>query len=324
MRDWLERLVWGQPAVLNCGRDADQDAFEVSPIAMSSPDTLFVCEDEFQEEPDFRDLFGAILEHRRKPLYWQLLAPWSEANTEEKRWLAEFSKRRGSPIPDATDEELWRLYALSRVNEILLLRFQHGRADGTDYPGPEISLNEYVLFMESLGLRAVDQNCFAPFYHEIIEVEQSDDPDAPIEVVSTFWPSLMLGEMMFSRAGVWVTGGTRHVRKEIAESSTLYWAFRRKNRPFQDLSLGWGSNSQWRTSFRRDYRIGPTLHFNVDAKHILGGDSNELDRDDLTANERLELLVNRCFITVDKPHTDLWPYDDTFCLASQIKGEEPR
>lgn len=25
MRDWLERLAWGQPAVLGCGRDADQD-----------------------------------------------------------------------------------------------------------------------------------------------------------------------------------------------------------------------------------------------------------------------------------------------------------
>ena len=24
MRDWLERLAWGQPAVLDCGRDADQ------------------------------------------------------------------------------------------------------------------------------------------------------------------------------------------------------------------------------------------------------------------------------------------------------------
>ena len=24
MRDWLERLAWGQPAVLDCGRDAVQ------------------------------------------------------------------------------------------------------------------------------------------------------------------------------------------------------------------------------------------------------------------------------------------------------------
>jgi len=29
MRDWLERLAWGQPAVLDCGRDAYQDTIEM-------------------------------------------------------------------------------------------------------------------------------------------------------------------------------------------------------------------------------------------------------------------------------------------------------
>ena len=61
---------------------------------------------------------------------------------------------------------------------------------------------------------------------------------------------------MFSRAGVAVCGGKDYIQPEIAMSSTIYWAFRRKYRPYSDLSHGWGSNSQWRTSFRRDYRIG--------------------------------------------------------------------
>lgn len=32
MRDWLERLARGQPAVLDCGRDADQHAFEIRTV----------------------------------------------------------------------------------------------------------------------------------------------------------------------------------------------------------------------------------------------------------------------------------------------------
>ncbi len=210
-------------------------------------------------------------------------------------------------------EDLWRLYALGRVNEVLLLRFQRGRAEGTDWPGPKVSLDEYVWFAESLGMTVAGSQSFSPFYHEIVEVAQADNEEQPVTVLSTFWPCLMLGDMLFSRAGVRVSGGSRFVHKEIAESSTLYWAYRRKNRPYQDLSHGWGSNSQWRTAFRRDYRVGQGFYYNVDGKHDLGAsEPAEEDRDDLTREERIELLTNRCFVTTMKPHCDLWPYDDRF------------
>jgi hypothetical protein len=121
----------------------------------------------------------------------------------------------------------------------------------------------------------------------------------------------LLGDMVFSRAGVRVSGGRRFIRKDVAESSTLYWAFRRKNRPSQDLSHGWGSNSQWRTRFRRDYRLGEEFHYNVDGKHDLAAPEPAAeDRDGLAREERIELLTNRCFIRTVKPHSDLWPYDD--------------
>ena len=93
------------------------------------------------------------------------------------------------------------------------------------------------------------------------------------------------------------------INKEIAENSTLFWAFRRRNRPTEDLSVGWGHNSQWRTVFRRDYHIGGIFYFNVDA---------EGDRDgnhELTEFERRELLVHRCFITVNRTDIDIFPYD---------------
>jgi hypothetical protein len=266
----------------------------------------------YSTQANYRELFDVIHGKHSRPLYWHVIAPWVESHAGEREWLRSFTSRHRSPIPQADVEDLWRLYALSRVNETLLLGFQHGRADGTDWLGTRISSDEYVRFAESLGLTVTDSRSFSPFYHEIVEVEEARDTDQPVKLVATLWPCLMLGDMIFSRAGVRVSGGRQCIRKDVAESSTLYWAFRRKNRPFQDLSHGWGSNSQWRTRFRRDYRIDQELYYNVDGKHDLATREPAEDRDGLTRGERIELLTNRCFVTTTKPHDDLWPYDDMF------------
>ncbi|GET43256.1 hypothetical protein [Microseira wollei] len=86
---------------------------------------------------------------------------------------------------------------------------------------------------------------------------------------------------------------------------------------YQALSKVWGSNSQWRTTFRRDYRIGNLLYYNVDGEknlHLAQSDSQE--DDSLELHERLELLKHRCFITVNKSHDDLYPYRDSYCEAA--------
>jgi hypothetical protein len=233
------------------------------------------------------ELFDSLHNTLNGSVYCDIVAPWVESHPGEREWLRAFASRHGEPIPPADDEDLWRLYAFSRVNEILLLGFQHGRADGSDWPGPKISLDEHKRFAESIGLTVANPEVFSPFYHEIVEVDESSDEDQPLEYASTVWPCLMLGNMVFSRAGVRVAGGAKWISKEVAESSTLYWALRRKNRPFQDLSHGWGHNSQWRTSFRRDYRIGDEFHYNVDGKHdIAGPKSTTYDRVGLTREER--------------------------------------
>lgn len=252
---------------------------------------------------DIRGLFEAFHEFEGGSLYGQLLAPWVDANPDVRAWLTAFATRSGDPIPPASDKEMWELYALSRVSQTLLLRFQSGRADGTDWPGPQITLAEYTAFMVSLGFTVADVNQFSPFYHEIVAVEQHPDDIVPTTVSDVVWPCVMLGNMLFSRAGVRVTSGRRFIDKPVAETSVLYWAFWRKNRPYQDLSHGWGSNSQWRTTFRHDYRIADTLHFNVDEKPVPPED------DGLTPAERIELVTHRCFVTCEKPHNDLWPYD---------------
>ncbi|WP_437757186.1 hypothetical protein [Sorangium sp. So ce1389] len=259
----------------------------------------------------YRELHGALLGYEGGSLYADVLAPWIEANAGERSWLRSFVSRRGSPVPVAESEDLWRLYALSRVNQVLLLRFQRGSADGSDWPGPPVSPDEYVGFAEALGLSVAQATSFSPFYHEIVEVEPADDRREPVSLLGYSWPCLMLGDMLFSRAGVRVRGGREIVRKDVAEASTLYWAYWRKSRPHADLSDGWGSNSQWRTSFRRDYRVGQALYYNVDGKHDLGVPEPTAEYDDgLTREERVELLTHRCFITTAKQHDDLYPYDD--------------
>jgi len=204
---------------------------------------------------------------------------------------------------------------LSRVNDTLLLSFQPAPVGASDRR-PEISLDEYTAFMTAIGLHPVREAGFSPFFHEIVKVEQHPDVDAPIVVSGEYWPSLMLGNMMFSRAGVIVTSGREHIHKETAETSTMYWTFRRKTRPCYDLSVGWGSNSQWRTSFRRDYRIGRSFYFNVDGSNDLSLASPGKDRDDLTPQERLELLLHRCFIRGADPHEALFPFDDAYRITT--------
>ena len=130
---------------------------------------------------------------------------------------------------------------------------------------------------------------------------------------------------MFSRAGVRVRGGSRHVLKDAAEHSTLCWAHRRKNRPYQDLSHGWGHNSQWRTCFRWDLMLDGVLTYN--AAEVGQSDGVDLttwtDTADpcrvgetlepqLTVEQRRELLTNRCFITIPEPAPigDHYPYRD--------------
>jgi hypothetical protein len=269
-------------------------------------------------QAEYRELYDLVHARDRQPLYWRVLAPWVEAHAAERDWLRSFASRTGNPVPPAELEDLWRLYALSRVNETLLLSFQRGRADGTNWPGPKVSLDEYVRFVESLGLTVAQTQSFSPFYHEIVEVDQTEKDDEPVTLVSASWPCLMLGDMMFSRAGVRVSGGKKFIQKEVAEASTLYWAYRRKNRPYQDLSRDWGSNSQWRTSFRRDYLLGRVVHYNVDGRRDLSRlEPMAKDRDGLTQLERIELLTNRCFITVTKAHSDSWPYDDQYSVAAE-------
>ena len=123
----------------------------------------------------------------------------------------------------------------------------------------------------------------------------------------------------------------------VAEQSTLYWAHRRLQRPTDDLSVGWGHNSQWRTAFRRDYADDEHYYFNVDGDMDIGGpvprwntaasrarwDGRDPGHDPahpLPLEARRELLVHRCFVRSTPPDVDHFPYKDTLTVK---KSESP-
>jgi hypothetical protein len=254
------------------------------------------------DQETYRELYDAMLDYEDDELYRDVVAPWLTRQDGERRWLDAFARRSGTPIPEASTEDLWRLYALSRIVQLLELSFMTPQSEGGWGVKP-IRPDEFAVFMDTLGLQKIERPDFHPFFHEVVSVDPTTDDDAPVTIAGECWPGYMLGPLLLSRAGCAVTAGARHLTKSIAEHSTLYWTFARHNRPYSDLSDGWGSNSQWRTTFRRDYHLDGVLHYNVDANPKAPPRLEELDE-----QEKLELLRHRCFVTCPKPDEELWPY----------------
>jgi hypothetical protein len=261
--------------------------------------------------PRFRELFNDISQYKGHSLFQDVLARWlGPARFAVDELQRRFSRFAPSNCKDEGAQlAMWNMYALSRVNDLLLLSFQSARREKS----PSLSFGCYEDFFSDLGFSVVLADAFTPFHHEVAHVEQAKSHDDQIQLLEHRWPGLMLGELMFSRSGVAVTGGRNNIAKEVAEHSTLYFAFCRQNRRTHDLSVGWGSNSQWRTDFRRDYESGGKRIYNADGKNLLNEPARgERDRDGLTEEERIELCKHRCFIVTPNVSDDLWPFDDRF------------
>jgi hypothetical protein len=267
----------------------------------------------------FRDLYSCLLESPQ-PAGQYLAVNRDEISSQFSRFhkygSIEAMGWRVGEQPHLNEPflfDLWELYAFARVNDVLLLGFQPDNPTIGEWSGSEITPEQYRQFMLSLDLSEMSYTGFHPFFHEIVEVEQTTDADEPITLVETVWPGYMLGIMLLSRAGVKVRGGANHILKEVAQNSTLYWTFRRRNRLVDDLSHGWGSNSQWRTTFRRDYQTAMAFYYNVDEMPEEGISTlPALYQNELTADERIELVRYRCFVKTTKPHLDLFPYNDFY------------
>lgn len=264
----------------------------------------------------WRALADALLDQDERPVHDGLLMPWLRANPQEPAWLAEFARRAADGVPHASMEDLWRLFAMSVVFETLALGLQPGREHGTGWHGPTISREEFVDFAGRVGFDAALPERYTPFHFEICGLDTVGDPSAGIEVVRTDWPCLMLGSMLFMRAGATARAPAHRLRPGIADTSHLYWAYRRKARPVRNLSQDWGSHSRWRTPFRRDYLIAGVCHFNVDGRVDLAKAGFARD-ENMTLAQCVELVTNRSFAVSDLPHDDRFPYNDRVSIPLQ-------
>lgn len=293
-----------------------------------------------------RELFCELREFEGTGAYDELIVPWLADDRDSYRTQLEPLTAGGRSLKEpGASFDYWLAipYALSRVSDVLLLGFQPDLDPGVEMPWahelhlngtvwPTVTREEYLDLFTALGMTPVTDTEFDPFLHEIVEVEQAEDPDAPISVTDLVWPGLMLGEMMFSRAGVRVRAGVNHAQRGVADRSPLYGVFLRRHRATVDASLGWGFNSQWDTDFRRDYRTADAVYLNVDSTEAIDEDNPENAWPVLlTRTERRELVRHRCLLrTPDAveamarrdPHwpANIWPYEWPLTIPTSTAG----
>jgi hypothetical protein len=270
-----------------------------------------------------RELYFALRRYIGSEAYVDVLVPWV---TTRGGWIQDLL------APLRTYGGWWReeyvfgdlleqAYVLSRVNDVLLLGSQPPLPESAGLPfahhlhldeeWPHINAEQYLSFFARLDMTVIRTTVFDPFLHEIVAVEQSDAPDDPIEIMEIVWPSLMWGDMLFSRSGVRVRAGTNHAVTGIADQSTLHEVFLRRYRHTSDMSLGWGHNSQWKTDFRRDYLTSDAYHLNIDGTDNVDEPG---DQSGLTLDQRNELLRHRCVVRV-LPRVDGEPYAGNYSLS---------
>lgn len=272
--------------------------------------------------PSFRALFHELYEYEGTRAYEEVLLPWLPRAQEAMAVLdrygdpAAIAWRKDDPDPcNGGDHRYYtcleHLYAASRVSDLLLVPFEPIRPellgntirDGEPWrPVAAITEAERCAWWQALGMTPISETQpFHPFYHEIVAVEQAEDPAEPISVMATIWTGFMLGQMLFARAGVAVRGGREQIVKEVAETSRLYWTYWRNNRCAVDRSHGWGSNSQWSTDFRRDYITHEAYHYNVDGVEPLLDTHGQVDpeatTDEVSPRGAVEIMTHRCLVT---------------------------
>jgi hypothetical protein len=267
-----------------------------------------------------RDLFEEILNYDGDNIFSEVLNLWVEENSYET-YLGGLSK---FVSPDQTlnfpIDDSWELYALSRVLDILTLRFQpNKKADGSEWVGPLLTLADYIKFIEALGLKIVSLAEYKPFYYEIFEAIPGK---VNFQVSEIIFPPVMLENLLIKRGGSIITLNPLNFDLETVNDSTIYWAYRRKNRKYEDLSHGWGSNSQWRTSFRFDYDYPDYYLYNAEGEIDLNLPNtnvlDELKEYDLSLNEAIEITVNRHFLTSKKQDNDLFPYNYKYMEKKKV------
>jgi hypothetical protein len=238
-------------------------------------------------------------------------------------WMRDLAARAGrltvagrtvpfTPGDEDLLQSLWLLYAASRVRDVLLLGHQPEPADdavrdldqalGRRQPSfPAIPAGQIAEFFAAIGCVPVTEPAFTPVLHEIIDCKPAAGPETPAEITGQAWPALMIGELVFTRAGVRVKAGTAHAVPGIADRSCLNWEYWRRHRETCDGSFWWGHNSQWRTEFRRDYITSRGNVYNFDAasdwhEKLRNGMARMHPAPELSPDQADEFIKHRCLL----------------------------
>jgi hypothetical protein len=258
----------------------------------------------------FRGLYRILKGEDEASDYDTPMMAWLHEHPDTVDYLETFKQR-----PAAKDDEkgdLMNLYALSRILDEFTTCYAPGIGEtrGSMFL-PHLDRDECFAFCQAVGMEEITDTTFHPFLHEIVTVVPAPDPDAPITFLARQWPGFMLGDMLVLRMGVSVSGGVNVIDRTIAEKSHLFFAYVRAHRPVLDQSQGWGHNSQWGTCFRRDYRVGNRIHYNIDGDTGIESDTMPNGcwaMPELSHEERREIVRFRHFIRCAKPDLGLWPY----------------
>ncbi len=255
----------------------------------------------YDSQAPYRSLFNVLMDKAASAAPGQAIDVWATANPGERVWLEALRGSLRKPPKPLEDEAACRLYALTRCFDQLITR--------ATAIAPSAEAAHLTQLAEALGLEVQTPTTVHPFDCELHGVIQADDPSKPPSLDTVHWPAMLLGPLLILRAGVTITVGAEHIDKTVAETSTLYWCHCR-NRPTEDQSAGWGSNSQWRTAHRQDYAFDDAYYYNViDPKSLPPWGS------DIDPAYAQDLLRHRCFIRPVQAEEELYPYHESLVEA---------
>lgn len=255
-----------------------------------------------------RELYHNIIDYKGEEIFSVLLQPWARKND----YANFFEKIKDKLTPEKKPgDEIYELYALSRILDVLTLRFQPVTGlDESRWRGHELRVEEYAEFAQLLGLEVGYPKYYDNFYCEILRAQKGKESFKIDEVV---YPALSFSGLLINKAGVEITLAPENYDIRLINNAKLYWAYWRKNRETNDMSAGWGSNSQWRTEFRIDIETKDRYYYNCEGKYDLSIITpfieKELKAFGFETEEAIEMVKFRHFVKSKKDDRDVFPYD---------------
>ncbi|REC53899.1 hypothetical protein DRF62_11660 [Chryseobacterium piscium] len=181
-----------------------------------------------------QDLYFKIIEFEGEEIYQNLLKIWAVKN-EYQSYISSISEKILEDKHIFSQEDIWELYALSRVLDILTLRFQqNNNADGTDWQGPIVSCLEYIKFCKLIGLQVSTPSSFHDFDCEIIEAKSGK---INFQIDECFFPAIRLKNLIIKRAGLRVFLNDKNFDLNRVNNSKIYWTSRAKTDSFMTSQL---------------------------------------------------------------------------------------